>query len=81
MVETKPNEIIKSVESVVSDFELKKKDKEAYLRLRNTYNTIDRSTLNLFTLQIYAFQNMIRFNNRQKMNTPVGNNEYNELTK
>ena len=35
----------------------------------------------MYVLQIYAFQNMIRFNQKHQMNTPVGNNEFNEGTK
>lgn len=74
-------ELLKDVTGVVNKFGLKKKDKDAYISLRNHYNNEDNSPLNLFTLQIYAFQNMIRFNSSQKMNTPVGNNEFNEGTK
>lgn len=78
LIETKPKDTINGVESIVNNFGLKKKDKKAYLKLRDTYNNVEKNALYLFTLQIYAFQNMIRFNNSQKMNTPVGNNEYNE---
>lgn len=69
-------EIIKEVETIVRDFGLVKKDKDAYLRLREHYNEKEKTAINLFVLQIYAFQNMIRYNSSQKMNTPVGNNEY-----
>lgn len=74
-------DLINDVSEVVARFGLQKKAKDEYIELRNYYNTVDSSPLNLFTLQIYAFQNMIRFNNSQKMNTPVGNNEFNEGTK
>ena len=56
-------ELIKDVSEIVNRFGLKKKAKDEYLALRNHYNFEDNSPLNLFTLQIYAFQNMIRFNN------------------
>ena len=69
-------QIIHSVKQVIEKYGLKKKDKEAYLKLREQYNEKEKTALNLFVLQIYAFQNMIRYNNSQKMNTPVGNNEY-----
>jgi adenine-specific DNA-methyltransferase len=75
------NQLIQEVTEVVNRFGLKKKEKDSYINLRNHYNNIDNSSLNLFTMQIYAFQNMIRFNSSQKMNTPVGNNEFNEGTK
>ncbi len=67
---------VKNVERIIKKFNLVKKDKEAYLNLRNYYNDKNKSALYLFVLQIYAFQNMIRFNSNQRMNTPVGNNEY-----
>lgn len=71
----KPDKIIQDVKKIVRDYGLKKKNKEAYLKLRNAYN-LDKQTILLFVLQIYSFQNMIRFNNSQMMNTPIGNNEY-----
>ena len=75
------NELINDINDIVNRFELKKKAKDEYIALREHYNNNDNSPLNLFTLQIYAFQNMIRFNNSKKMNTPVGNNEFNEGTR
>ena len=69
------NYIIKQVENLVDKYKLNKKDKESYLKFREDYNS-NKSAIMLFTLQIYAFQNMIRFNNKQQFNTPVGNNEY-----
>jgi len=81
IIKTDKEEIINNVTEIVDKFGLSKKNKDAYIALRNYYNNKDNSPINLFTLQIYAFQNMIRFNNSQKMNTPVGNNEFNEGTK
>lgn len=69
--------IITDIANTIKKFNLKKKNKDSYLNFREFYNN-NNSSINLFTLQIYAFQNMIRFNNSKKMNTPVGNNEYNE---
>ena len=73
--------LITKIEKIVKEFNLQKKDKNNYIKLRDFYNNNDKSSINLFTLQVYAFQNMIRFNNSKKMNTPVGNNEFNEGTK
>lgn len=81
ILKTDSETLIKNVENVVKRFGLEKKGKEQYLKLREHYNSVESTSLNLFTLQIYAFQNMIRFNSSQKMNTPVGNNEYNDGTK
>ncbi|MEO3134941.1 Dam family site-specific DNA-(adenine-N6)-methyltransferase [Turicibacter sanguinis] len=80
LISNSADKIIHDVEKIVDDFGLCKKNKEAYLTLRNHYNNAEKNAINLFVLQIYAFQNMIRYNNSQKMNTPVGNNEYNEGT-
>ena len=74
-------QMIESVKNIVNKYGLVKKDKDAYLKFRNHYNEKEKTPLNLFVLQIYAFQNMIRFNSKQKMNTPVGNNEYCESIK
>lgn len=75
LIEQTSDSIIDCVENIVNKYKLKKKDKEAYLKLRSDYNA-NKNAIALFTLQIYAFQNMIRFNNKQQFNTPVGNNEY-----
>ncbi|MCM1046743.1 MAG: DNA adenine methylase [Candidatus Gastranaerophilales bacterium] len=80
LVNTPAQELIDQVDELVERFGLRKKGKEAYLKLREAYNE-NKSPLYLFTLQIYAFQNMIRFNSGQRMNTPVGNNEWNEGTR
>ena len=76
IIKTNPKELIEKIEEVVNKFELKKKDKDAYIRFRDFYNNFEKTPLNLFVLQIYSFQNIIRFNNSFEMNTPVGNNEY-----
>lgn len=76
LINTDSKKIIREVENVVKKYGLKKKNKDAYLKLRDDYNNKKKTPLYLFVLQIYAFQNMIRFNGSQKMNTPVGNNEY-----
>ena len=76
LVNTDPTEIIEKVQTIINKYGLVKKNKEAYLTLREYYNEEEKTAINLFVLQIYAFQNMIRYNSKQKMNTPVGNNEY-----
>ena len=76
LVNTESKEIISQVEEIVKKYGLVKKNKDAYLKLRKHYNENEKTAINLFVLQIYSFQNMIRYNSSQKMNTPVGNNEY-----
>jgi len=80
LVNKKRADIVKDTKTFVSTYGLHKKDKDAYLKLRNFYNVESNNPSILFTLQIYAFQNIIRFNSSMKMNTPVGNNEYNSGT-
>lgn len=77
LIENDADYLIGQVNKIVREYGLKKKDKDAYLALRNDYNKC-KKTIYLFVLQIYAFQNMIRFNNSQMMNTPVGNNEFSD---
>lgn len=78
LINNDKEKIINEVTEVVEKFGLEKKNKDAYLSLRDHYNYEEPTPLNLFTLHIYAFQNIIRFNSSQKMNTPVGNNEFSE---
>ena len=76
LVESDKQITIDNIERIVDKFKLVKKGKDEYLSFRDYYNKKDKSAINLFVLQIYAFQNMIRFNTSLEMNTPVGNNEY-----
>lgn len=71
LLENNNEEVISSVERIISNFSLEKNDKERYLNLRNSYN-LNKSVEKLYTLHLYSFQNMIRFNTHQKFNTPVG---------
>lgn len=77
LLNTPKDEMHQNVIRVVKKYGLTKANKEAYLLLREHYNK-SPSSLELFVLQIYAFQNMIRYNSDLRMNTPVGNNEYSE---
>ena len=77
LINTPKDEMHQNVVDVVNKYGLTKANKGAYLSLRKHYNQTP-SSLELFVLQIYAFQNMIRYNSALKMNTPVGNNEYSE---
>ncbi|MEG0034802.1 MAG: DNA adenine methylase [Bacilli bacterium] len=81
LINTDSDMIVKEVKEVIDEYGLVKKNKDAYLKLRSDYNNKEKTSLNLFVLQIYSFQNMIRYNGSQKMNTPVGNNEYCESIK
>lgn len=62
---------VKDIEDVIKKFNLSKRSKDAFNSLRDEYNE-NPSTLYLYTLHMYAFQNMIRFNSKHKFNTPIG---------
>lgn len=78
LLKTDKEELISAVEQTIADFSLEKAGKKEYLALRKHYNKKEKTPLNLFVLHMYAFQNMIRFNNSYKFNTPVGNSGYNQ---
>jgi len=65
-------QIIKSIEKVINEFKLYKRAEKEYYALRDYYNNNISSYLHLYTLHMYGFQNMIRFNNSQQFNTPIG---------
>lgn len=62
---------VRDIESVINEFGLTKRGKDAYNALRDKYNE-SPSELYLYILHMYAFQNMIRFNSKHKFNTPIG---------
>ena len=76
---TDKDRIVADVEMLRDKFGLTKAGKEEYLKARLAYNE-DPDPRLLFVLQIYAFQNMLRFNSSGHMNTPVGNNELSKGT-
>ncbi|MEX5864547.1 DNA adenine methylase [Staphylococcus haemolyticus] len=80
LLEEEKDILINNIETIIDQYSLSKKNKDAYVKLRNDYNENPLPIL-LFVLQVYSFQNMIRFNQKQLMNVPVGNNEFNIGTK
>ena len=72
-------ELIEDIKSIIKKFSLSKGNKEKYIEYRKYYNK-NKSPLNLFVLQMYCFQNQLRFNNKHDFNTPVGNCGCNETT-
>lgn len=78
LINNDKSKLIEEIESVIEEFKLNKADKEQYLILRDYYNNIDNSPKYLYVLHMYSFQNMIRFNNSQKFNTPIGVAGYSE---
>lgn len=72
-------QVISKVNKIIKKFSLKKGDKEKYIEYRKYYNC-NKNPLNLFVLQMYCFQNQLRFNQAHDFNTPVGNCACNETT-
>ena len=66
-----------NVEKIIKRYNLKKADKDSYLKLREDYNK-DKNIYKLFVLHMYCFQNQMRFNSKLEFNSPVGNCSYNE---
>ena len=54
-----------------------KYNKEAYIKLRNDFNSNKSNMLQLYILLIYGFNRMLRFNNNGDFNLPVGNVDFN----
>ncbi len=79
--EKNKNKIVKKVEEIIKNHNLVSGNKENYIKFRKYYNEIDSSTLNLFVLSMFCFQNQMRFNSKHEFNTPVGNCAYNETLK
>lgn len=72
-------QIIKEVKKIILENNLEKANKETYIEYRKKYNA-NKTTMGLFILQMYCFQNQLRFNSKHEFNTPVGNCACNETT-
>jgi adenine-specific DNA-methyltransferase len=70
-------ELMNKITKIVAEYELKKTEKEPYLKLREAYNKT-KDIYRLFVLHMYCFQNQMRFNSSLEFNSPVGNCSYNE---
>ena len=69
------------VKKIIKKFELEKRNKENYLKLREYYNSQKlekRDPRMLFTLILYGFQQQIRFNSQYNFNNPAGIRWFNE---
>lgn len=69
------------MKKIEKQFNLKKDDKESYLRLRSYYNSIEedkRDPRMLLTLILYGYQQQIRFNNSHEFNNPPGIRWFND---
>lgn len=69
--------LYKNIVTLIKKYDLKKGNKEAYVKLRNDYNT-KRSPIMLYLLICYGFEHQIRFNSSLEFNNPCGNSGFNE---
>ncbi|MDE6140944.1 MAG: Dam family site-specific DNA-(adenine-N6)-methyltransferase [Alistipes sp.] len=67
----RPEQILSYIEQTIRRYELSRSNRDGYLALRETYNTI-RQPLDLFILVAYAFNHQIRYNGQHKFTTPFG---------
>ena len=72
------NKLIAEIEKVIDYYKLDNGKKEEYMNFRKIYNNNNKSSLNLFILHMFSFQNLIRFNSKFEFNTPIGNAGYND---
>lgn len=69
------------IEKTIKKYGLEKKNKEAFTKFRNKYNSIskgNRNPLDLFLLICFGFEHQIRFNSNLEFNNPCGNSGYNQ---
>lgn len=78
----------KIVQEIINKYQLKPKDKKAYLAFRSSFNQSNHQTgdarkrlYELYVLSLYSFQHMIRFNRAGEFNATAGNSGYNEEIK
>ena len=65
-------EVIKEIETVISNYKLSKTNKEGFLELRDYYNKENQDIILFYVLICYSFNHQIRFNNQDLFNTSFG---------
>lgn len=76
-----PIDYFKSINKLIRDYGLAPNNKEGYLKIRDKYNSIpasERSSIMLYTLILFSFQQQIRFNSSHGFNTPCGSRRFND---
>lgn len=74
-------ELIVQLKKLVKKYRLQKNGKDAYMALRDKYNSRPlqkRDLKELFLLIMYGFQQQIRFNSKYDYNNPVGQAGFND---
>lgn len=75
-IEKNPETLIKAIEHIISIRGLSKQNQEAFMQIRDDFNTSPhyKNPLYLYVISCYAFSNQIRFNKNNEFNTPFGRN-------
>lgn len=68
------DEIIKQIESVISEYDLNMTNKEGFERLRDDYNNGRKDWITLYTLMCHSFNHQFRFNSKHEYNSSFGKN-------
>lgn len=74
LVNTEYNDIIKQIETLISQYRLSKTNKEGFERLRDDYNNGKKGWITLYTLMCHSFNHQFRFNNQHQYNSSFGKN-------
>lgn len=65
-------EVIKEIETIISNYKLSKTNQEGFLELRDYYNKENQDIILFYVLICYSFNHQIRFNNQGLFNTSFG---------
>lgn len=79
-----PAKFLKRVDNKIEKYNLEKKNKESYIKLRTEYNrqpSWNKDYIDLFLLVMFGFQQQLRFNSNYDYNNPVGMASYNDRIK
>ena len=78
---TETDDLIKYILKKQRQYKLERGNKDAYIKLRNKYNSVELSKRDpkmLYTLILYGFNQQIRFNSSYDYNNPVGQAGFND---
>lgn len=77
--------LLKKINRIITKYDLCKNNSENYVKYRNDYNLKyskrGDSSIYLYTLILFGFQQQIRFNSSYEFNNPVGESGFNDSIK
>ena len=68
----------KIIHNNINKYQLSRTNKEGYLKLRQDYNSGNKTWDMFYTLICHSFSNQIRFNKKEEFNLPFGQRTFNE---